>query len=145
MSPLDPHRELAVARYAKEVKMPDAGTLSPATLDPILKRTATRVGRIQVLVGAIVVLIGGIIAGTVYVDHLASQDDVRAEVAAHAAIPGHAGMVQEMRGVSERLIRVETQLGQMLTTQERMDNKLDRLLSAGAAWRQPLPDPKPEP
>jgi hypothetical protein len=138
--PLDPYQRLVLERYATKEAQPmaDQPTPSPvALIDPILKRTATRVGRIQVLVGAIVALVVAIIAGTIYVDHLASRDDVKAEVATHAAIPGHPAMVQQVQGVNERLIRVELLQGTMDARQQRMeatqlrtDDKIDHILEA---------------
>ncbi len=107
-----------------------------------VERAASRVGWYKVLIGAAITLLAAGAMATMYVSSFARADDVRATVESHEKSDSpHPNLRRDLQGVQERLIRVETVQQQMATTQDRMDQKLDRLLSGGAAWRVPPASP----
>jgi hypothetical protein len=77
-------------------------------------------------------VVAAVVAVALYVNNLATHDEVKSEAAAevqrHAVLPGHPEMVHQMQGVNDRLIVVETLQRTMTTTQTRMEDKLDRAL-----------------
>lgn len=143
------------AMEAAKVEAPGPSSVSqvcaPTTT---IERAAKGVGWMKVIIGAIVAAAGVGFGTAAYLTSFAKAEDVQENVHEHVNSDSpHPAISKDLRDLQERLIRVETVQQQMATTQERMqtgqeriNEKLDRLLSAGAAWRlPPVPGPSPGP
>lgn len=108
-----------------------------------IKGTADRIGWLRVIVGVGITLLVAGGAAALYAASFATQDEVQGTMAAHQATDGHPTMTRALRDMGDRLIRVEIVQQSMAATQEKMDRKLDQLLSSPPTWRVPLPAAPP--
>ncbi len=125
----------------------------PAIPAQVLQPLAKTVGWLRTIVVAVVGLVAALAAVVIYLTSFATHDDLRQSITSHEGTEGHSALSKPLRDLSDRLLRVE--IGQQVMaatqarteeTQARMNEKLDRLLSAGAAWRLPAnPTPPPQP
>jgi len=102
----------------------------------------------KLIIGAVVILVGAGATAALYMQQFATHEQV-AEVAAsrteimkaHEASDGHPSLSVGLRGISDRLLRVEITQAQMVETQKGMDRKLDQILSVIPLVRLPAYQP----
>jgi hypothetical protein len=150
VSPLSPYKERVLDRFNRDgKKVPMTEPAQPATsafpVVPNAKAVADRVGWGRTIIGGLFALLVAVAMGVIFVTTLASHDEVQAAVQEHSQTDGHPSLSTPLRDLGNRMIRIETLQQQAATLQNKMDDKLDRLLSAGAAWRGPLNTTQPVP
>jgi hypothetical protein len=132
-----------LARFASEGrKVEPMAADQPATsafpIVPAAKALADRVGWGRTIIGALFALLTAVAMGAIFVTTLASHSEVQAAVAEHSQTEGHPSLSGPLRDLGNRMIRIETLQERAAELQNKMDDKIDRLLSAPAMWRAPL-------
>lgn len=101
---------------------------APEPCGPLVS-AANRVSWLKVIITSGVGLLAAGAATALYASQFASHDEVVEAVEKHEGSPvAHPSTQAEIRGVSDRLIRVEVTQQRMETTLQRVDEKLERLV-----------------
>lgn len=109
--------------------------------DSPVKKAAKTVEAWKVICGLVLALVAAVVSATIYVSGFATTEAVQGSMDRHEASDGHPSLSSGIRGISDRLLRVEITQGAMVKTQESMDQKLDRILSVIPLVRAPMYQP----